>query len=115
MNTEEKINELEKKIDNNMKEIITNMNKLHSHEKKINNNEEKINRNTGAIDVLHTIKTYNNRFFFMWIITFFALIVSIGYNIYIISDTNVEKTQRIEQESESGSNNYIGRDGDING
>lgn len=108
MNTEEKINELEKKIENNYNEIISNMKKLHSH-------EEKINKNIGAIEVLHTIKSYNNRFFFMWIITFFALIVSIGYNIYIISDTNVEKIQRIEQESESGSNNYVGRDGDING
>ena len=108
MNTEEKINELEQKIESNYNEIISNMKKLHRH-------EEKINKNTGAIEVLHTIKTYNNRFFFMWIITFFALLISIGYNIYITNDINTVETQRIEQESEAGNNNYIGRDGDING
>ena len=70
MNTEERINELEKKIESNYNEIISNMNKLHSH-------EEKINKNTGAIEVLHTIKTYNNRFFFMWLLTFIFLVYKV--------------------------------------
>lgn len=70
MNTEERINELEKKIESNYNEIISNMKKLHSH-------EEKINKNTGAIEVLHTIKTYNNRFFFMWLLTFIFLVYKV--------------------------------------
>lgn len=74
MNTEEKINELEQKIESNYNEIISNMKKLHNH-------EEKINKNTGAIEVLHTIKSYNNRFFVMWLITFIGLIVSVLYNV----------------------------------
>ena len=75
MNTEEKLSELEKKIDSNMENIIANMERLHSHEKQIN-------RNTGALDVLRAIKTYNNRFFYMWLITFVALIFSVLYNIF---------------------------------
>ena len=43
----------------------------------ISSNSQKINNNSNAIEVLHTIKTYNNRFFIMWIITFVAFIVSL--------------------------------------
>lgn len=82
MNTEEKLIELEKKIDSNMENIIANMERLHSHEQQISNNEENIKRNTGALDVLRAIKTYNNRFFYMWLITFVAFIFSVLYNIF---------------------------------
>lgn len=75
MNVEEKILELDKKIESNYNEIVSNMAKLHKH-------EEKINRNTGAIEVLHTIKTYNNRFFAMWVLTFIALLISVLFNIF---------------------------------
>ena len=75
MNVEEKILELDKKIESNYNEIVSNMAKLHKH-------EEKINRNTGAIEVLHTIKTYNNRFFEMWVLTFIALLISVLFNIF---------------------------------
>ena len=75
MNIDERINDLERKIESNYNERVSNMNKLHNH-------EEKINRNTGAIEVLHTIKSYNNRFFAMWIITFIALIASALYIIF---------------------------------
>lgn len=107
---EERINELERKIDGNMDRIIANMEKLHSH-------EERINKNTGALDVLSAIKTYNNRFFGMWIVTFLALLVSLGLNFYLLNDiTSVETTtQQVEQETNNGSNNFIGGDGDING
>ena len=66
------LEELDKKIDDNYNKIMENMNRLHSH-------EEKINKNTGAIEVLHTIKTYNNRFFAMWLITFLSLVYLIVY------------------------------------
>lgn len=75
MSVEEKILELDKKIESNYNEIVSNMAKLHKH-------EEKINRNTGAIEVLHTIKTYNNRFFAMWVLTFIALLISVLFNIF---------------------------------
>ena len=75
MNVEEKILELDKKIESNYNEIVSNITKLHKH-------EEKINRNTGAIEVLHTIKTYNNRFFAMWVLTFIALLISVLFNIF---------------------------------
>ena len=64
------IEELEKKIDDNKKDIIENSNRIEK-------NIEKINKNSNAIEVLHTIKTYNNRFFIMWLITFIAFVVSL--------------------------------------
>ena len=72
MGTRMSFEELDKKIDDNYNKIMENMNRLHSH-------EEKINKNTGAIEVLHTIKTYNNRFFAMWLITFLMLVCLIAY------------------------------------
>ena len=107
---EDKLIELEKKIESNYNEIVSNMNKLHSH-------EEKINKNSGAIEVLHTIKSYNNRFFFMWVLTFVALLISLGINFYLLNDIgSVETTtQQVEQETSNGDNNFIGRDGDIDG
>lgn len=77
MSTEERIDELEKKIDSNMENIIANMERLHSHEQQISNNEENIKRNTGALDVLRAIKTYNNRFFIMWLLTFIFLVYKV--------------------------------------
>ena len=79
MITEEQFKELEEKVDKNYSDILTNINRLHNHEAKIENNSNQIRQNTGAIEVLHTIKTYNNRFFIMWLITFMMLIISIVY------------------------------------
>lgn len=81
-------------------------------------------KNSNATEVLHTIKTYNNRFFTMWVMTFVVLIIVfialILSFIYIISLKNeYEKvetiTTEVEQETDEGNNYYIGRDGDING
>lgn len=115
---EEKINELEKKIDANMEKIISNMNHLHSCEEQINKNSKKIQKNTSALELLHTINNVKKRFFIMWSVTFIALLISIGYNIYLLNDINTvttTTTQEIEQDNENGTNNFIGRDGDING
>lgn len=79
MNVEERINELENKIDSNMDKIIKNMNRLHKHEEKINDNAEKIKSNSYALDILKTFKADSNKFFIMWVITFIALLVSLGY------------------------------------
>lgn len=75
-------------------------------------------KNSNATEVLHTIKTYNNRFFIMWLITFISLVISLFYNIYLLNDRSIietTETQEIEQETDEGNNYYIGRDGDING
>lgn len=115
---EEKISELEKKIDDNMDKIIENMNYLHNCEEKINKNSKKIQKNTSALELLHTINNVKKRFFIMWFATFIALLISVGYNIYLLSDINTvttTTTQEVEQENENGTNNFIGRDGDING
>ena len=69
---EERFEQLEAKVDKNYNDILNNINRLHNH-------EEQIKRNTGAIEVLHTIKTYNNRFFMMWLITFMMLIILTVY------------------------------------
>ena len=79
MITEEQFKELEEKVDKDYSDILMNINRLHNHEAKIENNSNQIRQNTGAIEVLHTIKTYNNRFFIMWLITFMMLIISIVY------------------------------------
>lgn len=101
MNIEEKINELEHKIEGNCNEIISNMNKLHSH-------EEKINKNTGAIEVLHAIKSYNNRFFIMWIITFCAFLGLLVFTIYTINDIGINEENSIEiQDVETIDNSHI--------
>ena len=75
-------------------------------------------KNSNATEVLHTIKTYNNRFFIMWLITFISLVISLFYNIYLLNDRSIietTETQEIEKETDEGNNYYIGRDGDING
>ena len=79
-----KIEENSKKIEQNVDRIINNMNKLHNQEEKINTNKEQIEKNTGALDILHTINDGRKKFYSMWIITFIALLISIGFNIFFI-------------------------------
>ena len=86
--------------------------------RKIEENSYRISQNTGALDVLHTIKINTILFFVMWIITFIMFLLSVGYIIYIKNDTSTiitDTQQEVEQENENGKNNFIGRDGDING
>lgn len=70
MNTEKDIEIIAKKAEDNAR--------------KIEENSYKINQNTGALEVLHTIKTYTNSFFIMWVITFFCLLCSIGVIIFLL-------------------------------
>lgn len=88
--------------------------------RKIEENAYRISQNTGALEVLHTIKVNTILFFVMWIITFTVFLVSVGYIIYLVNDTTTVITetdtqQEVEQDNENGDNNFIGRDGDING
>lgn len=98
-----------------IRKIEENTKKSEENAKNIERNLEQIKQNSGAIEVLHTIKTYNNRFFIMWLLTFFALLLSLGYNFYLLNDSiSVESTEEVSQNNESGTNNYIGENGVIN-
>lgn len=82
----------------------------------ISSNSQRIESNTGALALLHTINSNSNKYFVIWIITFVAFLFSIGYIVYLKTEyTKVETVEEIEQSNDSGDNNYIGRDGDING
>ena len=82
--------------------------------------EEKVEKTSFAMEMLQFSKEQNKqlernnkRMFWIWIITFVGLVLSIGYIIYLLNDiSNVDST-KITQENESGYNNYIGNDGDI--
>lgn len=113
MNSEHDINDVVKRTEENARRIEENA-------RKAEENSHKISQNTGALEVLHTIKINTILFFVMWIITFIMFLLSVGYIIYIKDDTNTiitetETEQEVEQENENGDNNFIGRDGDING
>ena len=68
----------------NTDKILETMKKLHSHDKRINSNKEKIERNSGTLEILSTINGGNKRFYSMWVITFTSLLVSIGFNIFLL-------------------------------
>ena len=99
MNIEKNIEILEEKI-------LDNLNR-------IENNSEKIHRNTGALEILKTFKADTNKFFIMWLITFFAFLSLLGYVIYLSNDISKVETQQVEQDTKDGSNFYVGRD--VNG
>ncbi len=98
--------DLEKNIEILEEKILDNLNK-------IENNSKKIHRNTGALEILKTFKADTNKFFIMWLITFFAFLSLLGYVIYLSNDINRIETQQVEQDTEDGSNFYVGRD--VNG
>ena len=103
------LEDLEKRVEELTSKIETNSNN-------INKNLEQIRQNSGALDILKAFKSNSDKYFVIWIITFIALLGSIGYNIYLLNDVSkVETTQEVEQTNDGGDNNYIGRDGDING
>lgn len=88
--------------------------------RKIEENAHRITQNTGALEVLHTIKSYTNYFFAMWMITFVAFIILLCYTIAVVGDTQTvvqdETTKEVEQSTdEGGSNYYVDGDGEING
>ena len=84
----------------------------------ISKNREDIDHNTGAVALLHTLNSNSNKYFIIWLLTFMLFLGSFGYIIYLkteYSKTDIIETSEIDQSNDSGDNNYIGRDGDING
>lgn len=90
------IEKLEEKINQNISRIEKNANKIH--------------QNTGALEILKTFKADTNKFFIMWLITFLAFLSLLGYVIYLSNDISRVETQQVEQDTNDGSNFYVGRD-----
>lgn len=64
-----------------------------------------------AYDLLKDFKKQNKRMFIIWVITFLALISVTCYTIYLLND--ISTVEIMDMNSENGTNNYIGNDGDI--
>lgn len=71
--------------------------------------------NSLAMEILHDYKLVNRRLFIIIILLILSLLGSVGYTIYLLNDISTVETVDVQQENESGDNNYIGNDGDING
>lgn len=76
---------------------------------------EELKEQSFAMEILQDYKKANKRQFIIIIILLFTFICSIGYTIYLLNDISQVSTTDVQQGNESGDNNYIGRDGDING
>lgn len=59
--------------------------KIQSNTNRIASNTQRIHKNTGALEILKTFKADSKKFFIMWIITFMALLASLGYIIYLLN------------------------------
>ena len=59
--------------------------KVSKNEQKIKDNDKRITKNTGALEILHTINTKSKMFFTMWLLTFIALLCSVGYIIFLLN------------------------------
>ena len=71
MNLESNLEKLEKKIEKNAN--------------KIENNAQRIHQNTGALEILKAFKSDSNKFFIMWLLTFIALILALGYIVFLLA------------------------------
>lgn len=84
--------------------------------KEIKNEVLEVKEQSLAMELLSDYKKANKRQFIIIIIILIMWFLTIGYLVYTLNDiSNVETTtQEVEQESESGNNNFIGGNGDIN-
>lgn len=76
------LEELEKRIEANAKKVEKLAKEIEANLEQINKNTQQIDHNSGALALLHTIKTNGDKYFIIWIITFIALLVSVGYIIF---------------------------------
>lgn len=76
---------------------------------------EEVKEQSLAMEIVRDLKQYNKRMFIIWLVTFIAFIIALGYTVYLLNDIGtIEDKTEIEQNNEGGYNNYIGNDGDIN-
>lgn len=77
-------------------------------QKKVNAIEEQ----SFAMELLQDAKKTNKRLYIILIVVLCMWSATIGYLVYVLNDTGTIETTRVEQ-SDAGSNNYIGNDGEI--
>lgn len=77
-------------------------------QKKVNVIEEQ----SFAMELLQDAKKTNKRLYIILIVVLCMWFATIGYLVYVLNDTGTIETTRVEQ-SDAGSNNYIGNDGEI--
>lgn len=65
-----------------------------------------------AMEILKDYKKANKRLYIILIVVLCMWFATIGYLVYVLNDTGTIETTRVEQ-SDAGSNNYIGNDGEI--
>lgn len=91
------LDELENRININTKKLETLTQEIENNLGKISENKQKIEHNSGALALLHTIKSNGDKYFIIWLVTFMAFLGSIGYIIYLHTDIErVTTTQSIE-------------------
>ena len=96
-----------------VKKIDANIEKIDGNSKRIEENFKQISQNSCALDILKDYKSDTKRWFIILIIVLFMWFATIGYLVYVLNDIGtIEET--VTQENESGYNNDIGNDGEIN-
>jgi uncharacterized membrane protein len=70
-----------------------------------------------ALELLSDYKKANKRQFVIIIVILVMWFLTIGYLVYVLNDigTIETSTQEVTQETDDGSNNFIGNNGEING
>ena len=86
---------------------------------KLQNKMEKLEEQSLAMEMYKDSKKANKRMALCYtiiiIVMFISQVIETVYLVHILNDINtVEETTTVAQENESGHNNYIGNDGDIN-
>ena len=77
---------------------------------------EEVKQKSFSYELLQDMKKQNKRLYTIWIITFIAFMMLLGYTIYLLNDIGtIEETttQEVSQDNENGNNNFIGNNGDI--
>lgn len=76
------LEDLEKRINENTEKFNKLAQEIENNLSRINANREKIEHNSGALALLHTIKSNGDKYFFIWLITFIFFLCSIAYIIF---------------------------------
>ena len=88
------LEEIKRQLNENSKKIISNMNQIH--------------QNSGALEILKDFKGDNKRLFVILIIVLFMWFSTIGYLVYILTDTGTTESDTIEIEGvETIDNSHI--------
>jgi hypothetical protein len=105
------LEDLENRINKNTKKLEQLTRDIEHNLGRINENKEKIEHNSGALALLHTIKSNGDKYFIIWLFTFIAFLISVGYIIYLHTDIErVTNTQEVEDVNSIDNTNIINGD-----